>query len=439
MSASADQLESKDSSRGGDANKEFDQIVENVRKHVLEGLGALLDGMFDGADDTLFALAEKAENNNLQQIYFETMRMLRLERTNIKHVFAAEMGSSFDPTTRKFATGEDSGFDEDELSLVDQDVMEEMVAITGMQTKAMQMFKEELLHLGKRLQFVGENSRIMFQQEAIEPKNICEAFRDAIAPIGEQMEIQNKLILYKLFDNKLVCNLGGLYKEINQSLINAGVMPKISVSQLVGNIGGGGRPGSQAITRADHALARLQAFEESNYRQYRESHPDALDYQSVQVLSDFLQEPAGKGSLAAQAEQMFTTADVLQGLSKIQSTATSGAPLTQGEIKSALHHEIGKLKGDMQGFRVSQLDEKTIDLIQLLFDAMIEDESVAEFIKSLLLRLQIPVIKSAMLDSAFFVVRGKAASQLTFLHVYHHASMFCLWWIGVRYISMFLN
>ncbi len=36
-------------------------------------------------------------------------------------------------------------------------------------------------------------------------------------------------------------------------------------------------------------------------------------------------------------------------------------------------------------------------------------------------------------DSIFFVLRGKN-NQLSFLHVYHHASMFFLWWIGVNFV-----
>lgn len=36
-------------------------------------------------------------------------------------------------------------------------------------------------------------------------------------------------------------------------------------------------------------------------------------------------------------------------------------------------------------------------------------------------------------DSIFFVLRKKS-SQLTFLHVYHHSTMFPLWWIGVKYV-----
>nr|UZZ64690.1 fatty acid elongase elovl4 [Platychelipus littoralis] len=39
-----------------------------------------------------------------------------------------------------------------------------------------------------------------------------------------------------------------------------------------------------------------------------------------------------------------------------------------------------------------------------------------------------------LLDSVFFILRGKT-NQLTFLHVYHHSTMFCLWWIGVKYVA----
>ncbi len=38
-----------------------------------------------------------------------------------------------------------------------------------------------------------------------------------------------------------------------------------------------------------------------------------------------------------------------------------------------------------------------------------------------------------MLDSAFFLLGGRH-DQLTFLHVYHHASMFSIWWIAANFV-----
>nr|QUW17306.1 elongation of very long-chain fatty acids 4 [Marinogammarus marinus] len=37
-------------------------------------------------------------------------------------------------------------------------------------------------------------------------------------------------------------------------------------------------------------------------------------------------------------------------------------------------------------------------------------------------------------DTMFFILRKKN-NQLTFLHVYHHSTMFSLWWIGVKFVA----
>lgn len=38
------------------------------------------------------------------------------------------------------------------------------------------------------------------------------------------------------------------------------------------------------------------------------------------------------------------------------------------------------------------------------------------------------------LDTVFFILRKKF-NQLTFLHVYHHSTMFCFWWIGIKWVA----
>uniref|UniRef100_A0A671R5F5 Elongation of very long chain fatty acids protein n=1 Tax=Sinocyclocheilus anshuiensis TaxID=1608454 RepID=A0A671R5F5_9TELE len=38
------------------------------------------------------------------------------------------------------------------------------------------------------------------------------------------------------------------------------------------------------------------------------------------------------------------------------------------------------------------------------------------------------------LDTVFFILRKKF-SQISFLHVYHHCTMFTLWWIGIKWVA----
>lgn len=37
------------------------------------------------------------------------------------------------------------------------------------------------------------------------------------------------------------------------------------------------------------------------------------------------------------------------------------------------------------------------------------------------------------LDTVFFILRKKF-NQVSFLHVYHHCTMFILWWIGIKWV-----
>ena len=38
-----------------------------------------------------------------------------------------------------------------------------------------------------------------------------------------------------------------------------------------------------------------------------------------------------------------------------------------------------------------------------------------------------------LLDTMFIILKGKN-NQLTFLHIYHHSSMFTVWWIGAKFV-----
>ena len=37
------------------------------------------------------------------------------------------------------------------------------------------------------------------------------------------------------------------------------------------------------------------------------------------------------------------------------------------------------------------------------------------------------------LDTIFFILRKKNG-QVSFLHVYHHATMFPIWWVGIKWV-----
>ena len=112
----------------------------------------------------------------------------------------------------------------------------------------------------------------------------------------------------------------------------------------------------------------------------------------------------------------YTRQEVVSALSGIQNVVevSHSAPLKfdASAIKKAVLASIGERSGGIVNKRVNHISEKTIDFIKLIFDAIIEDRGINDTIKALLLSLQIPIIKAAMLDVDFFIDDKHSARQL---------------------------
>jgi len=118
----------------------------------------------------------------------------------------------------------------------------------------------------------------------------------------------------------------------------------------------------------------------------------------------------------ASTSQHFGHQEIIQALSELQSLPQFEHPDEQrfdaDAIKQAVLTEIAKKSGGAVTKRINQIAEKTIDFIELIFDAIIDDHDISDTIKTLLLRLQIPIIKASMTDQEFFIYDGHPARVL---------------------------
>ena len=67
-----------------------------------------------------------------------------------------------------------------------------------------------------------------------------------------------------------------------------------------------------------------------------------------------------------------------------------------------MHNVLRDLQESPLGAKANQLESMTIELVAMLFDFIFETKDLPDSIKALIGRLQIPVLKAAMLDGAFF-------------------------------------
>ena len=135
------------------------------------------------------------------------------------------------------------------------------------------------------------------------------------------------------------------------------------------------------------------------------------DYMSKLVV-DFInkQDDDTKRTTAsvARGQKFFARDDVVSALSKMQLgyrpefKQGQSVNINTNTFKSTLLNQMASQGGAILIKSVNQIDGRTIDFVEMIFGAFLRDANITYAIKSLLLRMQIPIIKIALLDLKFF-------------------------------------
>ncbi|HEY9052388.1 MAG TPA: DUF1631 family protein [Gammaproteobacteria bacterium] len=133
------------------------------------------------------------------------------------------------------------------------------------------------------------------------------------------------------------------------------------------------------------------------------------------VISEFIHadsEDAAKPAVQAKSpagnKQHFNRQDIIKALTNLQLTYKSEyipgqkTNINTDGFKKALLNSMAKLSSGAFPKAMNQIDGRTIDFVEMIFGAFLRDHNISDAIKTLLLKLQIPVIKTALLDSRFF-------------------------------------
>jgi len=73
----------------------FRKLQPRIKDKTIKHLKKVMQGMFDNADDALFKLAESAEEGIDKNLYFDSMRVVRLQRLSIEKTFFSEVEQYF--------------------------------------------------------------------------------------------------------------------------------------------------------------------------------------------------------------------------------------------------------------------------------------------------------------------------------------------------------
>lgn len=418
------------------AGDRIGDLLKLVRGIALKRVNGLVSTLFENVDDALFHLAERAESNAVQVQFFDGMREVRKKRQLVERMFQEQLSkifSDFADGKLKSVRAEVSPQATAGLSLVDDQELEESLAISSMVAKSENRLARPLYQVNQRLSVINGGATVEDASNPIGPAPLCSAFRIAVREF--ELNVQVKLIIYKLFDRYVMAGLEPLYDEVNTELVRAGVLPQIR-HQVPTSRGPGGAatrsdvpaeadrsaPGagySNAPSNYDPAAAELQAELYGTLRNLlagRRRGGEFADYGGDAGDFGMPGNPAHGGHIPN-----LSPTDLLSALTILQnqslaaqnhaSSVTDAANVVQ-QLKQELLDQVQKLGGENHGHHVSTADEDTIDLVGMLFEFILQDRNLPSEIQAQVGRLQIPYLKIAILDKHLFAQKSHPARRL---------------------------
>nr|WP_024306910.1 DUF1631 domain-containing protein [Pseudomonas sp. P818] len=372
-----------------------------VRDKAAQQLKQNLQSLFDNADDTLFEMADRATSNAEQNAFFEAMRDLRLKRKSIERGFLQKVFESF-ANLNQYEIGKPQpaldAVSFDSLSLVQNDELEETVALDAMVAKVMSRDAMALGHLTTRLNAVI-SKKLDDKSNPLGPTLLSEYFLDACSGLG--VEIKVKLIILKLFEKYVLGSCDILYAEANQALVNAGVLPEL-----------------KSVPPRRQQRSAASAYAQSSGE---EGIPllEGAD-QSVQevfgALQDLLSQVRGTAMprRAQVADALpITSNDLMRLLSHMQQRAPAQVNIEDFDLRDQLERLLERASVKSGKARVvGEVDEDVINLVSMLFEFILDDRTLPDSLKALIGRLQIPMLKVAVLDKTFFSRGSHPARRL---------------------------
>lgn len=443
-----------------ESGKATRSVYHSIQKFSLEGLNDLIRVLMESVDDALFELSDKVDNDRERNLYFEAMREVRLKRDGLQKNFDHAMHRRFAAFAKgkKLATEVE---DETELTLVELDDLEDNIAIENMVSRARPQYEDSLLAISARLKVVLKREAIDADDNPLDPHAICECFHEASQLL--ETDIQIKLIFYKLFERYVMNRLGHFYHELNELFIRKGVLPEFKADQermdqtsrfMANRI----RPTDQAVSaRTTMSLGGTPAPGAT---------PGGGDGGLFSTLSQAAAgSPGGAGDgsgipfdagggaiggsagggmpgvgggvagagggvgggvgggagggvagggVAGGAAAGGMPGAFIAALSDLQLASLSSQPVLAVDPQSLrvdTRQQLATFRESNQ-HQVDRDDSQTIDVVSMLFDFFFDDEALPAPIKVLIGRLQIPILKVAILDREFFNQKKHPARRL---------------------------
>ncbi len=377
-------------------DKAHQRLVDVCRDDLEKAIRELLNDVFRQLDDALYALSDRTAGSVVHPEYFESLRELRLMRGEIAQRVQNAALSAYNLFWRlgPQAASEHAA----ELKLIEQDELEESLAIDEIASKAEKRFRESLYLLDRRFSHLLGGATVGSDNNPVAPLALARAFAEGLGAFHNDLRV--KLIAYKTFGQLFEQQFGSLYDELNSRLRYGDVLPGLTAKPSAEPPGRASAPTPPSPPDAPPPADGFGALKTLLHR-YRRQRGGPLAAPSG----------TGPGIEVAQTELLralgeLQRSSLAMGLFTHDLTAMRGA-----SVKQNLRKVLAK-PTDRRQPRLREADLDTVDTVSMLFDFVLEEKLLPDAMKAQVARLQVPMLKLALIDQSFFRQATHPARQL---------------------------
>jgi Protein of unknown function (DUF1631) len=429
--------------------KDLARIFGDCRDLAIHRLLLSFASSLDRVGDLLIARAERSDVREEQALCLDARAVLTSDGPKLMADFERQLRHLVDERMagKEEHKADFAHVDAKKLTLVDTSAMDESVLSGNIVRVVENQCESELRELNRTIGYLLGRPDLETAANPLAPMTIVDAFTEALHGIGGDQRV--KLTILKELNQTSLGDINEIYADLNRHLENLKVVPKQRSSIFHRAVpadraaaGGDGRlaPPAAATTGAEiDLMALLQRLVGAGViRGSAPQMPAGLSPGGVQVgslgeasaaagytltgpafagagSSPFGMPAGGYGYGAGQATpavgpfggpRILVTPELADALGRLQHGETgfefAGVPLQFSGLQQDMHNVLRDLQESPLGARANQLEAMTIELVAMLFDFIFETTDLPDSIKALIGRLQIPVLKAAMLDGAFF-------------------------------------
>lgn len=383
------------------------RILSECRDRFSAKLTEWLKNAAPKVAEELFVLADSTRDRLAQTRYLDIRGALDTMWPMLIEAFRRNLSTAGDKTLSK-ETAQPSTIaqldvpDFDGLKLVEDEELSENIVIREFSAQLEETCNEELYALERRVAVLTGIENMSETSHPFAPACVCDALFQAC--VSATSERENGLILVRRLERQLHKVLPDIYATINAQLVDRRILPDLKrsfarQSTITGQTSE--TPTNPAIIGSTQAVASAPPIDANNIatilQRLAASRQGLSPSPATAPLAAGDTNAASLASLSFPPQQEGTNTHFIASLNSLQHDFVA-----ENFAHTLPTNQIRVLRDSSASKDINSIGTVTIDIVATLFDFILDDKNVPLAVKALLSRLQIPVLKVAMINPGFF-------------------------------------